>query len=91
MGTTARLTHRERKDGRTVRTRLYYEQSGHCAFCGNWMVKGTETYDHLIPRSQGGPATHGNGVAACSTCNNAKADTILSDQRHKLRTHVYVS
>ena len=42
-----------------------------CVYCG-----GTEglSWDHLIPRSKGGPDTIGNHVPACRSCNSSKGD-----------------
>lgn len=41
-----------------------------CAFCGGK----ASTIDHVKPRSHGGKNTWKNTVAACSPCNNRKAD-----------------
>jgi hypothetical protein len=41
-----------------------------CAFCGNK----ASTIDHIVPRAQGGQNTWKNTIAACSPCNNKKAD-----------------
>lgn len=41
-----------------------------CAFCSGK----ASTIDHVIPRSHGGKNTWKNTVAACSPCNNKKAD-----------------
>ncbi len=41
-----------------------------CAYCANE----ADTVDHLVPQSRGGPNTWLNTVAACTRCNNLKAD-----------------
>lgn len=47
------------------------EMPNRCIYCGS-----TEqlAYDHLIPRSRGGPDTPDNVVMACRTCNSSKGD-----------------
>ena len=41
-----------------------------CAYCGG----PADTVDHLLPQSRGGRNTWLNTVAACTRCNNRKAD-----------------
>ena len=41
-----------------------------CAYCGT----PADTVDHLLPQSRGGPNTWLNTVAACTHCNNLKAN-----------------
>ena len=41
-----------------------------CAYCRG----SADTVDHLVPLSRGGPNTWLNTVAACTACNNRKAD-----------------
>ncbi|HOQ54045.1 MAG TPA: HNH endonuclease [Micropruina sp.] len=70
---------------RYVYTRWVYESTGHlactlpnvlrrdgfrCAYCG----RRAATRDHVVPRSQGGPSTWLNLVAACASCNGRKRD-----------------
>jgi len=42
------------------------------------------TVDHIIPKSRGGQDTWENLVAACSDCNNKKADRTPEEARMKL-------
>lgn len=41
-----------------------------CLYCG----KHATTIDHVLPRSQGGPSSWTNAVAACRKCNERKAN-----------------
>jgi len=41
-----------------------------CAYCSG----GADTVDHLLPQSRGGKNTWLNTVAACTRCNNRKAN-----------------
>lgn len=52
-----------------------------CQYCGCR----AETLDHVVPRSRGGDHTWENVVAACRTCNVAKADRLLAELRLDLR------
>lgn len=46
-------------------------RDGHtCAYCGS----PADTVDHLLPQSRGGKNTWLNTVAACTRCNNHKAN-----------------
>lgn len=57
-------------------------RDGHrCAYCG---AKAT-TVDHLLPRSRGGKWDWLNCVAACSKCNESKADRTPAEAGMKLR------
>lgn len=60
----------------TLRDRLWYEQGGACALCGNFIPRMHITFEHLVPKTKGGPVSYGNGLATCLTCNVAKADSM---------------
>lgn len=51
-----------------------------CAYCGGH----ARTVDHINPGSRGGTWTWGNLVAACSGCNQLKADRTPDEARMKL-------
>jgi len=51
-----------------------------CAYCGEY----AHTVDHVQPRSRGGLNTWENLVAACTPCNNRKADKTLGEAGLKL-------
>lgn len=43
-----------------------------CQYCGKRMLTTELTLDHVVPRSQNGPTTWDNVVAACHRCNVRK-------------------
>ena len=43
-----------------------------CQYCGRTDALRRLTYDHVVPRSQGGTACWGNIVMACRQCNGRK-------------------
>ncbi len=64
---------------------LFIRDGYTCQYCGKprGELKRSEflTRDHIIPTSRGGTDTWNNVVASCSTCNNKKSDSYLSDIR----------
>lgn len=52
-----------------------------CAYCGHK----ADTVDHLMPQSRGGQNTWLNTIAACTRCNNLKADRTPSEAAMALR------
>lgn len=49
--------------------------NGGCAYCGG----AAETWDHIVPVSQGGRTEPGNVVPACRSCNSRKKDRDVFD------------
>ena len=45
-----------------------------CAYCGHQFGPQELTWDHVIPRSQGGRTSWMNIVLACSSCNSRKGN-----------------
>lgn len=45
-----------------------------CQYCGERFLSHELTYDHVVPRAQGGRTTWTNIVSACLRCNAMKAD-----------------
>lgn len=45
-----------------------------CQYCGNKLPMSKLNYDHVIPRSKGGPTVWENIVASCYPCNDKKAN-----------------
>jgi 5-methylcytosine-specific restriction endonuclease McrA len=56
------------------RVNIYGRDKYTCQFCGAKQSIGELTYDHVVPRSQGGKTTWTNIVTACEPCNRKKAN-----------------
>lgn len=53
-----------------TRFNLFLRDEFSCQYCG---ARGQMTFDHVVPRAQGGLTTWENVVAACGPCNFTKA------------------
>lgn len=56
------------------RENVYARDSGKCQYCGSKLSRPEATYDHVIPRAQGGTTTWENVVICCIPCNQRKRD-----------------
>jgi len=56
------------------RANVLARDKGRCQYCGARLPSDQLTYDHVIPRAQGGKTVWENIVMACVPCNAAKAD-----------------
>lgn len=56
-----------------------------CQYCGRSLDFGTATYDHVVPKSQGGKTMWENIVCACKTCNYRKAGRTPDQAMMKLK------
>ena len=65
-----------------TRSGLLHRDGHTCAYCGSRRAR---TVDHLLPASRGGRNTWLNTVAACSRCNNRKADRTPEEAGMPLR------
>lgn len=58
---------------RFSRENVWLRDKGRCQYCGTHVGKNSFTYDHVIPRTQGGQTKWDNIVVACMPCNSHKA------------------
>ena len=65
---------RHRQPVKFSRVNIYGRDRYTCQFCGVKKPIAELTYDHVVPRSQGGKTTWTNIVTACETCNRKKAN-----------------
>lgn len=57
-----------------TRRHVWERDQGICQYCGVKVSLKEFTYDHVVPKSQGGPANWKNIVCSCVTCNRKKAN-----------------
>jgi 5-methylcytosine-specific restriction endonuclease McrA len=68
------------------RENVYTRDHGQCQYCGGKVARPQATYDHVLPRSQGGKTTWENVVISCYDCNQKKAGRTPEQARMKLRS-----
>ena len=83
------------------RENVFARDHGKCQYCGVRLARPEATYDHVIPRAQGGKTTWDNVVICCVPCNRTKGNrtpaqagmTLLSTpvRPKKLPDHVRVT
>ncbi len=83
IATYHRLLRDEIKPSAILReNKLMVTAANSCAYCG---VGGELQWEHIIPRSRGGPDTIDNMVRACPPCNLRKGDRYLLDWHSQTR------
>lgn len=80
-----RVFKRFRKPVKFSRINIYARDNYSCQYCGVKKTIGELTYDHVIPRAQGGKTTWTNIVSACGECNKKKANRTPEQAGMKLR------
>ena len=63
---------RRRRQVKFSRENVYSRDKGRCQYCGHRVPRPEATFDHVLPRSQGGATTWENVVIACAPCNRRK-------------------
>lgn len=58
---------------RFSRENLWLRDDGRCQYCGVRLARSEFTFDHVLPRAQGGRTCWENIVVACVPCNRDKA------------------
>ena len=69
-----RAFRRFRKPVKFSRVNIYARDDYTCQYCGERKPIADLTYDHVVPRAQGGRTTWTNIVTACYPCNFAKGN-----------------
>lgn len=69
---------------RFSRQNVYGRDHGQCQYCARKLPRSEATYDHVVPRSQGGRTQWENIVIACVPCNQAKGGRTPEQARMRL-------
>lgn len=67
-----RVARRRHRGLALSRENVLARDGGACQYCGRKLTRAEATFDHVVPRSQGGPTSWENVVIACVACNQAK-------------------
>jgi 5-methylcytosine-specific restriction endonuclease McrA len=76
---------RQRKAVKFSRINIYARDDFRCQFCATKLPAAELTYDHVVPRAQGGKTTWTNIVTACEPCNRRKGNKTPAQAGMKLR------
>lgn len=66
------------------RENVYARDKGRCQYCGDPVPRDAFTYDHVIPRVQGGHTRWENVVICCIPCNQRKGGRRPEEAKMKL-------
>lgn len=64
--------YKRKKAVKFSRENVYARDTGRCQYCQERVSRPKATYDHVVPRDQGGKTTWDNIVIACFDCNQKK-------------------
>lgn len=68
------------------RKNVWLRDRGCCQYCGIKVPLSEFTFDHVLPRKEGGGTRWENIVVACQSCNQKKRDRTPQDAKMKLLT-----
>lgn len=78
---------RTRKAARFSRHNVFLRDRGRCCYCGAAVAMKDGSYDHVIPRAQGGRTVWENVVWCCIPCNQRKGGRTPEQARMSLLRH----
>ena len=80
-----RAFRRHKKPVKFSRVNVYARDGYRCAYCGQAQPVNELTYDHVIPRTQGGKTVWTNIVSCCVSCNLQKGGRTPAQAGMRLR------
>ena len=75
-----------RRGIRFNRRNVYLRDKGRCQYCGRRVSLDGFSFEHVIPRAQGGRTSWENIVVACIPCNRKKGGRTPEQARMRLRS-----
>jgi 5-methylcytosine-specific restriction endonuclease McrA len=75
---------RHKKPVKFSRVNIYGRDDYRCQYCGEGRSINELTYDHVVPRAQGGKTVWSNIVTACTDCNAKKGNRTPAQAGMKL-------
>jgi len=63
---------RKKKKVKFSRENVYARDKARCQYCMHKITRAESTYDHVVPKSQGGKTCWDNIVISCKDCNQKK-------------------
>ena len=76
---------RPKKPVKFSRVNIYSRDQWCCGYCGEQFSMSELTYDHVIPRAQGGNTTWTNITSSCEPCNTKKGGRTPEQAKMPLR------
>ncbi len=77
---------KRRGTARFSRLNIYMRDNWTCQYCDEKKATKELTFDHVLPRAQGGKTTWTNIVTACRPCNHKKEDRTPEQAKMRLKT-----
>ncbi|MBD3320322.1 MAG: HNH endonuclease [Chitinivibrionales bacterium] len=71
------------------RRNVYIRDNGQCMYCGKKVSLANFTFDHVIPKCQGGKSEWNNVVVSCMRCNSRKGGRSVSHSGMNLLRHPF--
>jgi 5-methylcytosine-specific restriction endonuclease McrA len=75
-----------RRQVRLSRDNVWVRDRGRCQYCARALSRREATFDHVVPRAQGGRTCWDNIVIACVPCNQRKGGRTPTQAGMALRT-----
>ena len=76
--------HTSRREVKFNRPNVYWRDNYTCQYCAKNFSHKELTFDHVLPKSKGGPTTWENVVTCCQACNCKKGSRLLDECHMKL-------